>query len=91
MAHSLSAQKRVRQNRKRRIINRSRKSNVKAQVKSFLTAVEKGDAEAAQKHFQIAQKKLAQTGSTGTMHKKTASRKISKLAKKLNTLKAKQS
>ena len=91
MAHSLSAQKRVRQNRKRRIINRSRKSNVKAQVKSFLTAVEKGDVTAAQKQFQLTQKKLAQTGSTGTMHKKTASRKISRLAKKLNILKAKQS
>lgn len=91
MAHSLSAQKRVRQNRKRRIINRTRKSKVKSQMKSFLSAVDTGDVAAAEAQFKLAQKKLAQIGASGTMHKKTASRKTARLAKRLNDLKAQAS
>ena len=43
MAHSLSAKKRIRQNRKNRARNRARKDAVKQQVKSFLGAMAGGD------------------------------------------------
>ena len=43
MAHSLSARKRVRQNAKRRVINRARKSMVKTQIKHFETALSEGN------------------------------------------------
>ena len=89
MAQSLQAKKRVKQNAKRRSINRSRKSQVKTQTKRFEEALASGDAEEATKQYQLIVKKLDTTAATSTMHKRTAARKKSRLAKKLNTLKAK--
>ncbi|MHC5172486.1 MAG: 30S ribosomal protein S20, partial [Planctomycetota bacterium] len=43
MAHSLSAKKRVRQNAKRRVINRARKSVLKTEIKHLDTAIDAGD------------------------------------------------
>jgi len=91
VAHSLSAKKRVRQNAKRRTINRARKSQVKTQIKHFEAALEKGDIETATEQFRLVTKKLDKTASTSTMHKRTAARKKSRLAKKLNALKTQES
>ncbi len=89
MAHSLSAKKRIRQNAKRRMINRVRKSTVKTQIKRFETALSKGDVQAAGEQFRLVAQRLDKVSSTSTMHKRTAARKKSRLAKKLNTLRAK--
>lgn len=90
MAHSLSAKKRVRQNVRRRTLNRSRKSQVKSQIKHLETTLEEGNVTAAQEQFKELSKQLDKVASTPTMHKKTAARKKSRLARKLNALKAKQ-
>ncbi|MBN2180935.1 MAG: 30S ribosomal protein S20 [Sedimentisphaerales bacterium] len=89
MARSLQAKKRARQNTKNRTINRARKSQVKTQIKHFEEALDKGDAAAAAEQLRLVTQKLDKTASTSTMHKKTAARKKSRLAKKLNALKAK--
>ncbi len=89
MVRSLSAKKRIRQNAKRRLINRARKSRVKTQIKRFEAALDSGDVEAASEQYRLVVKKLDKTAATSTMHKKTAARKKSRLAKKLNALKAK--
>ena len=91
MTHSLSARKRAKQSTKRTTINRARKSRVKTQIKHFESALDSGDVEAASEQYQLAAKKLDKTAATSTMHKKTAARKKSRLAKKLNQLKAKKS
>ncbi|MGD8786062.1 MAG: 30S ribosomal protein S20 [Phycisphaerales bacterium] len=91
MAHSLQAKKRAKQNVKSRTINRARKSQVKTQIKHFEEAMTKGDAEAAGKEYKLVVQKLDKTAATSTMHKKTAARKKSRLAKRLNALKAKKS
>jgi len=91
VAHSLSAKKRVRQNAKRKAVNRTRKGNVKAQIKRFESAMNSGDAEAASQQYKMVVKQLDKTASASTMHKKTAARKKSRLAKRLNSLKAKKS
>jgi small subunit ribosomal protein S20 len=91
VAHSLQAKKRVRQNEKSRTTNRARKSQVKTQIKHFEEALEKGDVAAATEQLRLVTKKLDKTASTSTMHKRTAARKKSRLTKKLNALKAKQS
>ena len=91
MAHSLQAKKRARQNAKKRTINRARKSQVKTQIKHFEAAVSKGDAEAATEQLRLVTQKLDKTAAKSTMHKKTAARKKSRLAKKLNAIKAKKS
>jgi small subunit ribosomal protein S20 len=89
VAHSLSAKKRVRQNTKRKAVNRARKSQIKTQIKRFETALSSGDVKAASEQYGLIVKKLDKTAATSTMHKKTAARKKSRLAKRLNTLKAK--
>ena len=88
MAHSLSAKKRVRQNEKARTINRARKSVVKTEIKKFEAAVASGDKDAAQKEFQVVARRLDKTAATSTMHKRTAARKKSRLAKRLNAMAA---
>ena len=90
MAQSLQAKKRAKQNIKRRTTNRARKSRIKTQIKHFETAISNGDAEAASEQYKLVVKKLDKTASTSTMHKKTAARKKSRLAKRLNALKAKK-
>jgi small subunit ribosomal protein S20 len=91
VAHSLQAKKRARQNIKRRTINRARKSQIKTQIKHLEAALSSGDAEKASEQFRLITKKLDQTAATSTMHKRTAARKKSRLAKKVNALNAKKS
>ena len=88
MAHSLSAKKRVRQNAKRNVINRARKSMVKTQIKNFEDAIIAGDAKTAKEQYLQLQKKLDKVAATSTLHKKTASRMKSRLSRRLNKLTA---
>jgi small subunit ribosomal protein S20 len=91
VAHSLQAKKRARQNEKRRTINRARKSQIKTQIKHLEAALTSGDTEKASEQFRLIVKKLDQTAAMSTMHKRTAARKKSRLAKKVNALNAKKS
>ncbi|MCP4452600.1 MAG: 30S ribosomal protein S20 [Planctomycetes bacterium] len=91
MAHSLSAKKRARQNETDRATNRARKSQVKTQIKHLEVALEQGDAQAAAEQLRLVSIKLDKTAAKSTMHKKTASRKKSRLAKRVNALAAQSS
>jgi small subunit ribosomal protein S20 len=86
VAHSISAKKRVRQNISRKLVNRARKSKIKTQVKRLEQLLAGGSAEAAKEQYQLVAKKLDKIASTGTMRKRTAARKKSRLAKRLNKL-----
>ena len=88
MAHSSSAKKRIRQNEKRRTINRAKKSRIRTQMKHFEDALKTGDKNAAAEQLGLVVKKLDKVASTSTMHKNTAARLKSRLTKKLNKLKA---
>ncbi|MDT8300408.1 MAG: 30S ribosomal protein S20 [Sedimentisphaerales bacterium] len=90
MAHSLQSKKRAKQNEKRRTINRANKSQIKTQIKRLEETLSSGDAEKASEQYKLLARKLDKTASTSTMHKKTAARKKSRLAKKVNALKAKK-
>ncbi len=90
VAHSLQAKKRARQNIKRRAINRARKSQIKTQIKHLEETLASGNVEVASEQFRLLTKKLDKTAATSTMHKKTAARKKSRLARKLNAIKAKK-
>ena len=89
MAHSLSAKKRVRQNAKRRIRNRARKSMIRTQMKHLQNALDAGNSQEAAEQFKILTKTLDKVTCTSTMHKKTAARMKSRMAKKVNALAAK--
>ena len=89
MAHSLSAKKRIRQNAKRRMRNRSRVSAVKTQVKKFITSTKGSDVESVETELRLAQKKIDKLAATGIIHKNKASRQKSQLARRRNAVQAK--
>lgn len=92
MANSLSAKKRIRQNEKHRMLNRARSNAVKTQIKKFEATVhDSSDFGKVETEMRLAQKKIQQLAAHGVIHKKTASRKIARLARALNTAKAKAS
>ncbi|HEY5146942.1 MAG TPA: 30S ribosomal protein S20 [Polyangiaceae bacterium] len=86
MANHPSAEKRNRQRVKRTLRNRAVKSAVRTQVKTVRTAIESKDPAAAQKAFAEASVTLAQAAAKGSIPKKTASRRISRLASALHGL-----
>ena len=88
MAHSLSAKKRIRQNEKHRARNRARKEGLKIQTKSFLAALAKGDKAAAGTELNKTVVLLDRLAGRNTLHRNTASRKRSRLTKRLNALAA---
>lgn len=84
MANIKSAQKRARQNVKRRQKNLARKTAIKTAVKKVLASLEKGDDIAMTKElFKDAEARLARAKSKGVIHQNTVARKISALAKKV--------
>ncbi len=89
MAHSNSAKKRVRQNETRRLRNRRRKATVKDAIRQFDTAVAAQDTKQAAEKLKDAQQELDRVAGKGTIHKRTAARRKSRLAKQLNRLSAK--
>jgi small subunit ribosomal protein S20 len=88
VAHSLSAKKRVRQTLKRRARNRARKEELKGELKTFATALTAGDADKAETQLRAVSSRLAKIAHKGTIHKNTAARQRSRLAKKVNALRA---
>lgn len=88
MAHSISAKKRIRQTARRRARNRWRKDQIKDQTKAFAAAVTAGDFEKAETELRKTTQKLDRISTKGTIHRNTASRKRSRLTKRLNAAKA---
>ena len=86
MANHPSALKRARQNEVKRVRNKSYKTRVKKAVKEVRTAVAANSADQAQKNFKEAVSVIQKTASKGVIHKNQASRKISRLARRLNRL-----
>ena len=84
----LSAIKRARQNEKRRLRNQHVKSVVKSAVKKVRTALEEKDVEGAQKALLSTISLIQRAHSKGVYHKNTSSRKISRLTREVNALKA---
>ncbi len=88
MANHKSAEKRNRQSKVRRMRNRINKTKMKNAIRKVNEAVEAGSAEDAQAALKVAIPVIAKTASKGTIHKKTSSRKISRLTKRVKKLEA---
>ncbi len=84
LANTRSAKKRIRITRKRTALNKSRKSEIKTYIKNFDLALENGNIDEAKELFKIIDKKLKRAAHKNVIHKNNASRKLSRLAKKLN-------
>ncbi len=90
MANHKSAEKRIKQTRKRTERNRFYKTRIKNITRAVLEAIEAKDIEAAEKAFKLANKNFHKYVSKGVIKKNTAARKVSRLHLKLNKLKASQ-
>ena len=88
MANHKSALKRARQNEKRRTRNKSVKTRTKNIVKGVRFAVSERSKEAALSELDTAKSIIDQAVKKGVIHKKTASRKISRLSRLVNTISA---
>ena len=86
MANHKSAIKRAHQNRVRRLRNMGYKTRVRTAIKEVDAAISEKSQEQARKKFSVAVSLLQKTASKGVIHKRNASRKISRLAKQLNQL-----
>ncbi len=86
MANIKSQIKRIKQNEKRELRNKSVKSALKTFISKFEKAVAEKNKESATSAFNAVVKKLDDASSKGTIHKNRAADKKSRLAKKLNTL-----
>jgi small subunit ribosomal protein S20 len=86
MAHHSSAKKRIRQTLKRTEINRARTSRVRTFIKKVEQAVASGDAEAAQSALRRAEPEIRRGVNKGVLKLNTASRRISRLSKKVNQM-----
>ena len=86
MANIKSAKKRVLVSNTKAARNKAVKSEVKTYVKKVYAAIESGDKKAAEAALNEAEVKLMKAGSKGVVHKNTASRKVSRLAKAVNAM-----
>jgi small subunit ribosomal protein S20 len=80
LATTASAEKRNRQNQKRRARNVQVRTGVKSAVKKVREALSRGDMTAAKAAMPAAEKALASARSKGVLHKNAAARRISRLA-----------
>lgn len=88
MAHHKDAIKRMKQNEKRRLRNRHYRSTMRTQIKKVRVAVEANDAEAASTELNKAVAIIQRLASKKIIHSRNAARRISRLYKAVNGLKA---
>lgn len=86
MAQHKSAKKRIRRNARRAVINHSRLSSIRTAVKDVESAIAKGDKTAAQAAFKKAMPSIAKGASKGVVDKRAASRKLSRLSKRIKAI-----
>jgi len=88
VAHSLSAKKRVRQNARRRALNRARRSALRTKLRRCRELLAKGNLAEVEQVFPQTCQALDRAASRGTLHRNAAARRKSRLARRLNALKA---
>ncbi|MCL4246427.1 MAG: 30S ribosomal protein S20 [Candidatus Dadabacteria bacterium] len=76
--------KRHRQSLKKRERNTAVKSDLKTQLKKFSATVAEGDAAQVDNVLRETESKLKKAATKGVIHKKTASRRTSRLAKRIS-------
>lgn len=86
MANHKSAIKRARQSEERRIRNRARKTRMKNVIKSVQEALASNSRELALEKLKEPIAVIDKTAAKGVIHKNNASRKISRLSRKVNAL-----
>ena len=86
MANTSSAKKAVRKIARRTAVNKSRRSEMRTYVRRVEEAIASRDATAAAAALHEAEPQVARAAQKGILHKNTASRKISRLTKRVKAL-----
>ena len=84
MPNTASAIRRVRRVTKQTAVNRLRKSKYRAAVKKMEDLIKKGEKDKIKSFFPDFQSILMKVVKSGIINKKTASRKISRISKKIS-------
>jgi small subunit ribosomal protein S20 len=88
MANTSSAKKAARQMVRRTETNKARRSRAKSEVRAVEEAIKSVDQAKAAAALRAAQPVLARTAQKGVLHKKAASRKVSRLARRVKAMSA---
>ena len=86
MANTKSAKKAARQTVRRTEANKARRSRARSYARKVEEAIASGDQAAAAAALKEAEPVLARTAQKGLVHRKTASRKVSRLAKRVSAM-----
>ncbi|MEM8960837.1 MAG: 30S ribosomal protein S20 [Acidobacteriota bacterium] len=86
MANNKSAEKRIRQNERRRDRNRSYRSRMRTTIKKLRAAIESGDADNARGLLASTVSIIDKTAQKGVIHANTAARFKSRLTKQVDAL-----
>ncbi len=86
MANTKSAKKAARQAVRRTVANKANRSRARSSTRKVEEAIASGDRKAAQAALKAAEPVLARTAQKGLTHRKTASRKVSRLAKRIGSM-----
>jgi small subunit ribosomal protein S20 len=86
MANTSSAKKAVRKIERRTAVNKSRRSEMRTYVRKVEEAIASRNAEAAAAALHEAEPLLARAAQKGIVHKNAASRKVSRLTKRVKAL-----
>lgn len=84
MAHTKQTKKRIRQTETRNEANRSLRSSIRTVVKKAEAAIASGDKSAIATSFKDAMSALARGAQKGAITKGSASRKVSRLSKRIS-------
>lgn len=88
MANSPQAKKRVRRNDRRAVINQMRRSRIRRFVRKVEEAIASGDQDSARAALQAAQPEIMRGVTKGVLHRNTASRKVSRLTRRVGKMAA---
>ncbi len=86
MANTASAKKAVRKIERRTAVNRSRRSQMRTFIRKVEEAIASGDPAAADLALRKAAPLVMRAAQKGIVHKNTASRKVSRLSKRVRSL-----
>lgn len=86
MANKSASKKDIKQSEKRRVANKAKRTFVRSCIKAVEQAISAGVKEPAMKALKLFEKQGMKASSKGVFHKKTISRKISRLYNRIKVL-----
>ena len=86
MANTKSAKKAARQTVRRTAVNKVRRSRMRTEMRKVEEAIAAGNQDAARAALKEAEPVMARSAQKGVVHRKTASRRVSRLAKRIGAM-----